>query len=98
MWESPDTKKPVGFQLIYNKGPKAFALTLWPTSSEIVHQKYDDGESRPGKPKYSPMLFQTLEPVPASLLATFEQAASSIDSIILGYLKESLLKVNKKSV
>lgn len=77
VWIDPEGR-PNGFQLIYGTGPKAHALTLRPQTSNLCHESYDDGESRPGMPKYSPVFGQATQEIPDGIVERFDEASKGI--------------------
>ena len=54
VWLFPDSS-PMGFQLCYHDGMDEKALT-WTTDHGYTHNRVDDGENRPARPKMTPIL------------------------------------------
>ncbi len=83
----------IGFQLIYDKLQQPHALT-WKPSSGFQHDTVDDGESRPGRYKASPIL-QTDGAFQSTRVADhFRQAAAQLDQPWVDTIYHQLLSAD----
>jgi hypothetical protein len=77
------------FQLAYGKPDSEHALS-WSENSGFRHQKVDDGEGEPGKPKKTPLLVPDGTFDPAALAGLFQRHAQRIDSAIAAFVFQKL--------
>jgi len=81
----------VGFQLCYDIFKSQHALT-WRKESGFTHHRVDDGESRPGKPKASPVLVPDGYFESKAIAEKFKHASTTIEARIATFIYEQLLQ------
>ncbi len=80
-----DRDEPTGFQLCYDIARTQRALT-WQPHTGFTHHKIDDGESRPGKVKASPVLVPDGLFDSATIARRFRDAGQCIDTQITDFV------------
>ena len=84
-----DEERLVGFQLAYGKPLGERALT-WRMGSGYRHDGVDDGESKPGKMKSTPILVDDGIFNSEEVAALFKRESCGIDRDIAGFVYEKL--------
>lgn len=79
----------IGFQLCYNKGDDQHALT-WQREKGFSHNRVDDGEAKPGKPKSTPILVCDGYMPKDDVAERFASAARDIDDAIAEMVLEKI--------
>ena len=82
----------VGWQLCYGKPLSEHALT-WKPGQALIHEAIDDGESRPGRLKSSPVLHQAAVVPTQDLVALFRAAIGDLDDPDLRSVLAALSRV-----
>lgn len=86
-----DSGKILGFQLCYDKRRDQHALT-WRADSGYLHNRVDDGESRPGKYKASPVLQPNGRFSKEGIAALFLRASRHLDRWIVEMVYEKIIQ------
>lgn len=81
----------LGFQLCYNKRGDQHALT-WHAHSGYLHTRVDDGGSRPGKYKASPVLLPNGPFSKEAIAMIFLRASLSLERRIVEMVHEKILQ------
>lgn len=84
-----ESGKIVGFQLCYDKKEQEKALS-WKPEADLIHQKVDDGESRDGHYKATPILIKNGEYDLKSLKQKFENDAQNIEEVVKQFVLQRL--------
>jgi hypothetical protein len=79
----------VGFQLCYCEGADEKALT-WRDHVGFTSNRVDDGESRPGRPKMTPILVPDGSVDASTLLREFREQGTEIDPAIVAFVSRKL--------
>ena len=90
VWYS-DNHDITGFQLCYRQGADQKALT-WHETGGFSHKSVDDGESRPFRPKMTPILVPDGTFERDHVLALFEQESGEIDPAVARTVIETVKK------
>ncbi len=80
-----------GFQLSYNK-PYAEKAVTWSCLRGFSHQGIDNGESRPGKYKGTPILVPDGTLDSWSLCGEFRSRAKNLDGVIVDFVSRRLVE------
>jgi hypothetical protein len=88
VWED-ETGEIVGFQLSYDKIRNQHALT-WKKQKGYIHNKVDDGESRPGKFKASPILLADGIFEYDKIAESFKRNSTEIDEVVSSFVYNKL--------
>ena len=88
VWED-ETGAIVGFQLSYDKQRNQRALT-WKKKKYYIHDKVDDGESRLGRFKASPILLSDGIFEYSKIAERFKKASSEIDEDVSSFVYNKL--------
>jgi hypothetical protein len=80
---------PDGFQLTYDKGGSERSLT-WSRDAGYVHAGIDDGETRPGHMKATPIVVADGIPDKPALVELFERHAAEMDAGVRNFVTEKL--------
>lgn len=80
----------MGFQLVYDKAGAPRALT-WHQDGKYSHNRVEDGESRPGKGKASPILLPDGPFDPRGVGEAFAHASTHIDSTVAQFVWQKLV-------
>ena len=78
------------FQLVYDQYRTPRALT-WRQDVGYRHHTVDDGETRPGKAKASPLLLPAGPFEPAGIAEAFAHASAHIDSTVAQFVRHKLM-------
>lgn len=84
VWEN-ETGEIVGFQLSYDKIRDQHALT-WKKQKGYIHNKIDDGESRPGRLKASPILLAGGIFQNDKIAERFKRNSKDIDEVVSSFV------------
>ncbi len=90
VWYAPDNKIS-GFQLCYNKRADEHALT-WNKDTGFSHNKIDDGESRSGRHKITPVLVPDGTFNKDNVLALFQEESKALDSDLVEIVTKTIKK------
>ncbi len=88
VWED-ETGAIVGFQLSYDKKRDQRALT-WKKQKCYIHDKVDDGESRLGRFKASPILLANGIFEYSKIAERFKKNSSEIDEVVSSFVYNKL--------
>jgi hypothetical protein len=80
----------VGFELCYDANKNPHALT-WHKELGFAHHRIDDGESRPGKAKASPILMPDGWFDHATIARRLQHASQEIDPAIAQFVHDKIL-------
>jgi hypothetical protein len=81
----------LGFQLAYDKRRSHRVLT-WRQGVGYAHNKVDDGENRPGKPKASPILLPDGTFDPQGIGEAFAHASAHVDPHIAQFVMQKIVE------
>lgn len=84
-----ETGEIVGFQLSYDKSCDQHALT-WQKQKGYIHNKVDDGESRPGRFKASPILLADGIFQNDKIAERFKRNSQEIDAAVASFVYNKL--------
>ena len=90
VWYSP-AKEITGFQLCYDKGKGEKALT-WTREAGFSHRTVDDGESRGGQHKMTPVLLPDGALDKDRVLSVFKRESRRIDPEAVEFVAQSLAR------
>jgi len=90
VWYSTDHRI-TSFQLCYRQGIEQKALT-WDICAGFSHKHIDDGESRPFRPKMTPILVPDGSFERDHVLALFEDDCKEIDPAVVSIVTEMIRK------
>ena len=81
----------IGFQLFYDKSRNQRAL-IWKVKSGFSHERVDDGESRPGKYKATPILLADGPFDYKRIAAQFKKESLEIEEKVATFVYKKLLE------
>lgn len=79
-----------GFQLCYDKSGDQRALT-WHRESGYTHNRVDEGESKPGKPKSIPMLVLDGRFENEEIASIFKKKSTNIEKSISEFIYKKII-------
>jgi hypothetical protein len=88
VWYNDNDRRPIGFQLCYDKAGRERALT-WTVEHGFQHDRIDSGET-PGHFKMTPIIIADGAFNPHPVAERFRQACTSIDSAIASFVLDRI--------
>ncbi len=86
---SDKSGKIIGFQLCYQKGTEEKAIT-WLSNAGFSHKSVDDGESRPGRTKMTPILLPNGEFNKKMVVNFSLERSREIDTEVVNFVYDKL--------